>query len=60
MPGKYGKSFVQLHNDLISICILCSAGYYITIFTRKNNLLLSFRAVEHLVSSFHSTFFVAH
>lgn len=60
MTGKYGKLFVQLYNDLIKICTLHSAGYYVTIDTCKNNLLLSLQAVEHLVSSFHSAFFVAH
>lgn len=60
MTRKYGKLFVQLHNDLIKMHTLHSAGYYATIYTCKNNLLLSLQAVEHLVSSFHSAFFAAH
>lgn len=58
MTGKYGKLFVQLYNNF-KICTLHTAGYYITIYTCKNNLLLSLQAVEHLVSSFHSAFFAA-
>lgn len=60
MTGKYGKLFILLHNDLIKIHTLHTAGYYVTIYTCKNNLLLSLQAVEHLVSSFQSAFFVAH